>query len=143
MAVDTAQLRAGLPFELGDASLYVNRELSWLEFNDRVLQLARDPSIPLLERTRFLAITAANLDEFYMVRFATLKRQAAAGVTKRTPDGLTPAETLAAIDARAEPMSATFNDLFVDELGPGLERVGIAIVDYADLDADDRRGLRR
>src|SRR5436853_4822682 len=80
------------------SSLYLNRELSWLAFNGRVLHEALDPRVPLLERVKFLSIFSANLDEFYMVRIAGLRRQVAAGVVQRPPDGLTPQEQLDAID---------------------------------------------
>src|SRR6476469_3437815 len=80
-------------------SLYINRELSWLAFNARVLHEAMDSRVPLLERVKFLSIFTANLDEFYMVRIAGLRRQVAAGVTQRAFDGLTPQEQLDAIDA--------------------------------------------
>jgi polyphosphate kinase len=88
------------------ASLYLNRELSWLAFNARVLQQALDPRVPLLERVKFLAIFSANLDEFYMVRVAGLRRQVAAGVVLTPPDGLTPQEQLDAIDAEVARLSA-------------------------------------
>ena len=77
---------------LEDPSLYFNRELSWLEFNRRVLELAEDQSVPLLERLRFCAIYASNLDEFYMVRVAGLFDQMEAGIDARGPDGLRPNE---------------------------------------------------
>src|SRR5881296_2315793 len=82
------------PEDLARPSLYINRELSWLEFNDRVLQLAEDEEVPLLERVKFCAIYTTNLDEFYMVRVAGLHDQVDAGVTTRGPDGRTPSETI-------------------------------------------------
>ena len=73
---------------------YINRELSWLDFNDRVLTLASDANVPVLEQCRFLAICSSNLDEFYQIRVAALKDQIAADITTRTPDGRTPVEQL-------------------------------------------------
>ena len=80
---------------------YLNRELSWLDFNARVLALAEDPETPLLERVKFLAIFSQNLDEFFQVRVAGLKERVAAGVTRRSVDGMTASEQLEAILARA------------------------------------------
>src|SRR5437016_2740939 len=85
--------------DVQSTSLYLNRELSWLAFNARVLHEAVDTRVPLLERVKFLGIFSANLDEFYMVRIAGLRRQVAAGVVQTPPDGLTPQEQLDAIDA--------------------------------------------
>src|SRR6476646_10568817 len=84
---------------------YLNRELSWLDFNARVLALAEDESQPLLERAKFLAIFASNLDEFYMVRVAGLKRRDEAGLGVRSADGLTPREQLARISARTQALA--------------------------------------
>src|ERR1041385_3637125 len=101
------------------ASLYLNRELSWLAFNARVLQQALDPRVPLLERIKFPSIFSANPDEFYMVRIAGLRRQVAAGVVQRPPDGLTPQEQLDAIDAEVSRLSRLQRDCLtalLDEL---------------------------
>ena len=87
---------------LSDPKLLINRELSWLAFNERVLHEALDERTPLLERLKFLSIVSTNLDEFYMVRVAGLRRQVAAGVTQTTPDGMSPQEQLDAIDVRVK-----------------------------------------
>ena len=93
--------RATTEIPLEDRGLYFNRELSWLDFNDRVLQLAEDESVPLLERVKFCAIYAGNLDEFFMVRVAGLHDQIDAGVETPGIDGRTPSETLAGIRERS------------------------------------------
>src|SRR4029079_15610118 len=98
------------------SSLYLNRELSWLAFNGRVLHEALDPRVPLLERVKFLSIFSANLDEFYMVRIAGLPRQVAAGVVQRPPDGLTPQEQLDAIDAEVARLTALQRECLKDLL---------------------------
>jgi polyphosphate kinase len=126
------------PLDPSDTTLYLNRELSWLEFNRRVLVLASDTSVPLLERLRFIAIFHANLDEFFMVRVAGLKRQVQAGVTTPTPDRRTPAEQLAAIAGRVRPMVATATTVLHDQLLRLLRRHGISVVSMADLGASQR-----
>src|SRR5919112_1317650 len=85
---------------IDDPALYFNRELSWLDFNQRVLELAEDPEVPLLERVRFCGIYASNLDEFYMVRVAGLFDQLDAGIDARGPDGLAPSSQIDAIQAK-------------------------------------------
>ena len=107
-----------------NAKLFINRELSWLEFNERVLEEARDPAVPLLERLKFLAIVASNLDEFFMVRVAGLKQQLYGNVAETPPDGLTAAEQLAAISQRAHAMVAEQYRIWRDEIAPGLARGG-------------------
>src|SRR5918997_3944064 len=92
------RLQAGMIELHPQAHLFINRELSWLAFNSRVLNEALDERTPLLERVRFLSIFSTNLDEFYMVRVAGLRRQVAAGVVQAPPDGMTPQEQLDAID---------------------------------------------
>ena len=117
---------------------YLNRELSWLDFNARVLALAEDPSQPLLERAKFLAIFAANLDEFYMVRVAGLKRRDETGPAVRSADGLSPREQLARIaDAQPGHRRARTRGCFLDDVAPELAEQGIRILRWADL-ADDR-----
>ena len=98
-AADPAQA-AGVAIGLDDASLYLNREVSWLDFNGRVLQLAEDERVPLLERVKFCAIYTTNLDEYYMVRVAGLRDQIDAGVENPSQDGLIPSETIALIRQR-------------------------------------------
>ncbi len=107
------------------ASTYINRELSWLEFNQRVLDEASDPTIPLLERLKFIAITAANMDEFFMVRVGGLQILTDRGVTKPDPAGMTPAEQLAAIRLRVRRMTADQYACFMNEIEPGLAEHGI------------------
>ena len=104
--------------DLDDPSLYFNQELSWLDFNWRVLWLALDERTPLLERVRFAAITASNLDEFYQKRVGGLKRQKAAGVRKLTPDGRTPEEQLELIREAAGVMHKTLTTTWEQQLKP-------------------------
>ncbi|MDL2335394.1 MAG: hypothetical protein QFC55_05135, partial [Chloroflexota bacterium] len=108
---------------------YVNRELSWLEFNDRVLHEAIDERNPLLERLRFLAIFATNLDEFFQVRVAGLKQQVAAGRSTPTPDGMSAAETLEAARTRLLPMVARHSETYA-RVRSELADEGIRIVTY-------------
>ncbi len=112
---------------------YFNRELSWLDFNARVLALAEDSSQPLLERAKFLAIFASNLDEFYMVRVAGLKRRDETGLSVRSADGLTPREQLAAISKRTQELVEQHARAFLDHIQPELEKHGISIVNWAQL----------
>nr|WP_245713655.1 RNA degradosome polyphosphate kinase [Nocardia vaccinii] len=120
---------------------YLNRELSWLDFNGRVLALAEDRSEPLLERAKFLAIFASNLDEFYMVRVAGLKRRATAGLSVRSADGLSPTEQLELIAAATQELASRHARVFLDEVQPALVEQGIAIIGWSDLDEDERRRL--
>ncbi len=120
---------------------YVNRELSWLDFDERVLHLAADPDVPLLERAKFLAIFTQNLDEFFQVRVAGLKDQLAAGLGATAPDGLTAAEQLAAIRERVIELVALQDRIFGDEVAPGLAEQGIHLSNWRDLDEDDRKYL--
>jgi polyphosphate kinase len=128
--------------DLKDPSLYFNRELSWLEFNRRVLDEAQDPRHPLLERVKFLAIFSSNLDEFFMIRVSGLKDQIAAGVTAAPPDGVTPAEGLAAIRARTLPMLREQRECYYNEIIPALAAADIHILHYHQLAAVERDRLR-
>ncbi|GGK43148.1 RNA degradosome polyphosphate kinase [Nocardia camponoti] len=120
---------------------YLNRELSWLDFNARVLALAEDASLPLLERAKFLAIFASNLDEFYMVRVAGLKRRAETGLSVRSADGRSPSEQLAMITARAQELAERHAKVFIDDVNPALADEGIKIIGWDDLDAPERERL--
>jgi polyphosphate kinase len=130
-------------FTLDDPSLYFNQELSWLDFNWRVLWLALDDRTPLLERVRFAAITASNLDEFYQKRVGGLKRQKAAGVRKLTPDGRTPDEQLELIRSAARLMHRTLTTTWEQDLKPALAaQANVVICDYDDLNIEQRYMLR-
>lgn len=121
------------PVDPFDPALYLNRELAWLAFNRRVLEEASDPDHPLLERLKFLAIFGANLDEFMMIRYAGLKEQVAAGVEKRSTDGLTPDEQLTAVAAALHPMVAEHRRVLREEVLPGLAARGVVIRPVASL----------
>ena len=120
---------------------YLNRELSWLDFNARVLALAADTSLPLLERAKFLAIFASNLDEFYMVRVAGLKRRDEMGLSVRSADGLSPREQLRRINERTQQIADRHAHVFLDSVRPALAEEGIVIVTWAELDDDERSRL--
>lgn len=125
-------------------SLYFNHELGWLDFNWRVLHQARDPRVPLLERVRFLAITAQNLDEFYQKRVGGLKRQKAAGVMTLSYDGRTPGEQLTLVSRAALHMQRTLASTWEDELKPLLaSEADVVISDYSDLSKEQREEADR
>jgi polyphosphate kinase len=127
--------------DLQDPGLYFNRELSWLEFNARVLELAEDASVPLLERLKVLSIVSNNLDEFFMVRVAGLHEQIDAGIEKPLQDGRTPIGTLAAIRAEVREHVARQCRSLERDLRPALAEHGIRIVRYEEVDSEDRRRL--
>jgi polyphosphate kinase len=129
--------------ELDDPSLYINRELSFLRFNWRVLEEALDERHPLLERVKFLAIFASNLDEFFMIRVSGLRRQLAAEVLETPPDGMTPAEQLAAIRQELLPLLARHSDCWHEDLLPKLKQAGIQVLRYDELKRKQRKLLRR
>src|SRR5881392_2911408 len=113
---------------LDDASLYANRELSWLDFNDRVLQLTEDETMPLLERAKFLAIWASNLDEFFMVRVAGLHDQVEAGIDARGPDGLSPSDTIDQVVERVSAPDGRHSRQWEELIRPELAEQGIRVV---------------
>ena len=119
-------------------SRILNRELSWLDFNERVLSLMSEPGIPLLERVKFCAIFSSNLDEFFQVRVAAMKDQEAAGISAALPDGLTPAQQLRRVLARAKDLCERQQNVLIDVLVPALGRERIGVCQWADLDAQDR-----
>lgn len=122
---------------------FLNRELSWLEFNARVLHEAEDERTPLLERLKFLAIYHSNLDEFYMVRVAGLRRQLSAGVLHAHADGLTPAEQLELIDARVRALNLRARALLEDTLLPRLAELGIRLKSWEELAPEERERLEQ
>lgn len=124
--------------EINEQSRYLNRELSWLDFNERVLSLAQDPATPLLERVKFLAIFSQNLDEFFQVRVATIKNRIAAGVRTRTADGLSQLEQLRLVQSRASELSKLADETFMGPIRGALDSCGIHLSSWDELDEDDR-----
>jgi len=124
------------------ADEYLNRELSWLDFDRRVLVLAEDDSLPLLERVRFLSIFSRNLDEFFQVRTASLQDQVAAGFSSPSPDGRTPLQQLAAIREKVTELMAAAEQLYAERLVPALAAAGIRICHWDTLTEGDRANLQ-
>src|SRR5438874_7916217 len=134
---------AAAPTSLDDPALYINRELSWLEFNRRVLEEAQDADVPLLERLKFLAIYSSNLDEFFMVRVGGLQQKVQAGFTfasgaDRTP----PHELLDRITQVVRQLDTEANACLHEKLMPALDREGIVLRAFRDLTEHDRKHLR-
>jgi polyphosphate kinase len=123
---------------LADPRLYVNRELSLLAFQQRVLEEAQDDQNPLLERVKFLSIFGSNLDEFFMVRVAGLMRQVESGVVECGPDGMTPKQQLTAIHQKVLELFKTAQDHLRQEIFPALKKAGVYVVDYSQLTAAQR-----
>src|ERR1700677_1543889 len=128
---------------LADPSLYINRETSWLEFDDRVLQLAEDERVPLLERVKFCAIYTTNLDEYYMVRVAGLRDQIGAGVENPGPDGRIPSETIALIRERVLGLGGRLSACFEERLRPALAEHDIRVLAVNELDDEQRAELAK
>ena len=128
IAVGSAEVDLALPEDR-----FLDRELSWLAFNERVLELAEDPDLPVLDRAKFLAIFGSNLDEFFMVRVAGLKRRIATGIAVRAASGYTPREVLENIWARAYALQLEQADLFRRSVRPSLDEHGIHLLRWDDL----------
>jgi polyphosphate kinase len=125
-----------------DPKLFINRELSWLSFNERVLEEAMDTALPLYERLKFLSIVSSNLDEFFMVRVAGLKQQILGGVAEAPADGMLPGDQLAAVSERTHGMVAEMYRLWRDELAPSLATCGRTLVDPAEMTAEQKQASR-
>lgn len=124
------------PPELNDSKLFINRQLSWLAFNDRVLDEARDRDLPIYERLKFLAIFSSNIDEFFMVRVAGLKQQMLGGVVETPADGMLPAEQLAAVSDRVHAMVARQYRIYREHLTPALAYHSVKILKTGDLSTE-------
>jgi polyphosphate kinase len=147
LVVDAAPAGDGEPF--GDVAItsqpsrFLNRDLSWLEFGARLLELAADDRLPLLDRVDFLALFAEGLDQLFQVQVAGLEDQVAAGLRTRSPDGLSPDEQCRAIGARAAELVVRQNRLYAEELEPALRAQGIVVTDWHDLEPADREHLEQ
>lgn len=128
---------------LNHRTYYINRELSWLEFNRRVLDEALDTSKPLLERAKFISIFSSNLDEFYMIRVSGLRRQLAGGVLEAPADGMTPAEQLAEIRKQVIPMLDSVATCWRQDVQPKLADAGVRVVEHEDLKKKQKKALRK
>lgn len=124
--------------DLTEPSLYTNREISWIEFDRKVLETAIDPSVPLLERVKFLSIFFNNLDEFYMVRVMNLQRQARSGVAPTGADKMPPAKQLSEIRRRVCEMLDIAENLWLKDLRPALDKKGVRFVSYEALPPKQR-----
>jgi polyphosphate kinase len=140
---DANRLMAATRSRTKSAERLLNRELSWLDFNARLLELGSDPDAPLLERVKFCSIFSANLDEFFMVRVAGLMGQAASGFTVRSPDGRTPIVALAEIRERVSELIAAQSRLWNRELRPGLDAEGISLRRIVECDEEECAELER
>jgi polyphosphate kinase len=137
MAITLPVSRDGL-----SADRFLDRELSWLAFNRRVLELAQDPKMHLLERVNFLSIFSSNLDEFFMVRVAGLKRRLATGLAVKSPSGLSPKEVLTKISEQAHELQLAHAQLFLEVIEPELEKHGINLVRWNELRDDEKLSLQ-
>ncbi|MEA2274990.1 MAG: polyphosphate kinase, partial [Solirubrobacteraceae bacterium] len=129
--------------DLHDKSLYFGRELTWLDFNDRVLQLVEDPAMPLLERVKLAAIWSSNLDEFFQIRVAGVHDQVDAGLSEPGPDGLTPSDTIDAIRERVLGQQQRLEEAVLGDLFPALDEHGLRILGLDDLSKSQRKALAK
>ena len=134
-------MKSRKPAAKAELSRYINREWSWLQFNQRVLEEAIDEKNPLLERLKFLAIFESNLDEFYMVRVSGLIEQFESSVLDQSPDGLTPNEQLTVISETAKPLRQRASEVFEKELRPALAKAGVTIRSYKSLTSSQREAM--
>ncbi|MDA7807093.1 RNA degradosome polyphosphate kinase, partial [Aquiluna sp.] len=123
------------------AERFLDRELSWLEFNQRVLELAEDQNLPLLERVHYLSIFASNLDEFFMVRVASLKRRIATGIAVQSASGLSPQDVLQRISDRTRELQTRHAELFARVVAPELKANGIDVVHWSTLSEEEKTAL--
>jgi len=125
-----------------DPNNFFNRDLSWVEFNRRVLDEALNPELPLLEQVKFVSIFSSNLDEFYMIRIAGLKEQIAANIHEPTIDGLTPVEQVRKIEKLLKPMIKKLNDHWIKKIVPGLKNAGVELLEYSDFTEEQQALLK-
>src|SRR4051812_41131338 len=142
-AVEAVRPPPPAPSDLDAPELYINRELSWVDFNDRVLQLAEDPEQPLLERCKFAAIFSSNLDEFFMIRVAGLHDQVDAGITTPKADGRTPWEVTDATREKVLPLVERQCRALTHDLRPALAEHDLNLVGVDEVDEEARRALDR
>jgi polyphosphate kinase len=128
---------------LEEPNYFLNRELSWLRFNLRVLEEAEDKRHPLLERVKFLTIFATNLDEFFMIRVSGLRRQVASGASGTTPDGMTPSEQILAINRELIAHYERYDLCWRQDVLPGLGAAGIRVLHYVELAQKEREALQQ
>jgi polyphosphate kinase len=131
----------GIAFVGDPSARFFNRDLSWLEFNRRVLAQAADASVPLLERVKFLSIFTSNLDEFFMKRVGLIKRQVHAGLEAAAPDGLTPRALLQQVREFVSRLCVQRQEIYAQQIVPAMEKAGITILSYAGLEARDREWI--
>ena len=125
----------------GKPENFINRDLSWVEFNKRVLEEALNPDVPLLEKVKFISIFCSNLDEFYMIRISGLKEQIAANVEEPSIDGLTPIEQLKKVEKMLKPLLKTLDNYWINEIIPALKTSNINLLSYEDINESDREKL--